>query len=111
MLITLRVDLNAGIEMNSNRNSIDCFSCFAYRHFDRRADYLPEPTAPMLTEAASAGFYKSENFPEKYPRLQILTIAELLADKQLRYPHLRDDTFKKAKRKQKGETSQSGLFR
>jgi hypothetical protein len=40
----------------------------------------------------SAGFYQSENFPEQYPRLQILTIAELLAGKQLRYPRLRDDT-------------------
>jgi hypothetical protein len=46
----------------------------------------------MLTEAASTGFYQSENFPEKCPRLQILTIAELLAGKQLRYPRLRDDT-------------------
>jgi hypothetical protein len=72
---------------------------------------LREPTAPMLTEAASAGFYQSENFSEKCPRLQILTIAELLAGKQLRYPRLRDETFKKAERKRKGETSQSGLFR
>jgi site-specific DNA-methyltransferase (adenine-specific) len=65
----------------------------------------------MLTEAASAGLYKAENFPEQYPRLQILTIAELLAGKQLRYPRLRDDTFKKAERQNKGETSQTGLFR
>jgi hypothetical protein len=35
----------------------------------------------------------------------------LLAGKQLRYPRLRDDTFKKAERQKKGETSQSGLFR
>ena len=69
---------------------------------------LREPNAPMLTEAASAGFYQSENFPEKCLRLQILTIAELLAGKQLRYPRLRDDTFKKAGRQKKGETSQSG---
>jgi site-specific DNA-methyltransferase (adenine-specific) len=72
---------------------------------------LRKPTAPMLTEAASAGSYQSENFAEKCPRLQILTIAELLAGKQLRYPRLRDDTFKKAERQKKGETSQSGLFR
>jgi hypothetical protein len=55
---------------------------------------LREPTAPMLTEAASAGFYQSENFSEKCPRLQILTIAELLAGKQLRCPRLRDDTVR-----------------
>ena len=65
----------------------------------------------MFTEATSAGFHQSENFPEKCPRRQILTIAELLAGKQLRYPRLRDDTFRKAERQKKGETSQSGLFR
>ena len=60
----------------------------------------------MLTEAASAGFYKSENFPEQYPRLQMPPIVELLAGKQPRYPRLRDDTFKKGEHQKKGETSQ-----
>ena len=71
---------------------------------------LREPTRPMLREAASAGFYKSENFPEQYPRLQILTIAELLDGKQLLFPRHRVETFKKAERKSKNAASQSGLF-
>jgi len=69
---------------------------------------LREPTKPMLTEAASAGFYKSENFPEQYPRLQILTIKELLDGKQLLFPRHRVETFKKAERKSKAQ--QDDLF-
>ena len=71
---------------------------------------LREPTKPMLTEAASAGFYKSEHFPEPYPRLQILTIKELLDGKQLLFPRHRVETFKKAERQSKNAASQSDLF-
>ena len=38
---------------------------------------LEEPTAKMRTEAASAGFYASAW--GKHPRLQIVTVGELLA--------------------------------
>ncbi len=69
---------------------------------------LREPTKPMLTEAASAGFYKSENFTEQYPRIQILTVAELLDGKQLLYPRHRVETFAKAERK--GKHEQEELF-
>ena len=44
---------------------------------------LRELTKPMLTEATSADFYEPRDFPGRYPRLQILTIAELLAGKKL----------------------------
>ena len=69
---------------------------------------LREPTQPMLTEAAATGFYESKDFPGRYPRLQILTIAELLAGKKLEYPTHRVETFAKAERKTKHE--QEGLF-
>jgi DNA modification methylase len=69
---------------------------------------LREPTKPMLTEAAATGFYQSKDFPGRYPRLQILTIAELLAGKKLEYPAHRVETFAKAERKTKSE--QEGLF-
>lgn len=76
----------------------------------------------MLTEAASAGFYEPAEPGEKhlkvgrassirYPRIQILTIAELLAEKQIAYPSGgvgRDETFAKAERKTKSQ--QKGLF-
>ena len=55
-----------------------------------------EPTRPMLREAADAGLYKSSD-GSTYPRLQILTIQQILEGKQPDYPaHRRDATFKKA---------------
>ncbi len=60
---------------------------------------LEEPSKPMMKEAASAGFYESEGWGKKYPKLQILTIAELLERKELDYPRSAlDVTFKKAPR-------------
>jgi len=57
-----------------------------------------EPTKPMLKEAAEAGFYKSSD-GTTYPRLQILTIQQILDGRQPQYPlHRRDATFKKAPR-------------
>ena len=69
---------------------------------------LREPTKPMLTEAAAGGFYESKDFPGRYPRIQILTIAELLEGKKMQYPEHRVETFAKAERKTKSQ--QEGLF-
>jgi site-specific DNA-methyltransferase (adenine-specific) len=56
------------------------------------------PTKPMLKEAAEAGFYKSTD-GTTYPKLQILTIQQILDGRQPEYPlHRRDATFKKAPR-------------
>ncbi len=58
-----------------------------------------EPTKPMLREAAEAGLYKSNTHNAlAYPRLQILTIQQILDGKQPEYPASRDATFKKAPR-------------
>jgi DNA modification methylase len=71
---------------------------------------LVEPTEPMRKEAVSAGFYTNP-FDEQFPKIQILTIAELMSGKK---PQYRDFTggsasFKKAKtEKQSGE--QLGLL-
>lgn len=54
------------------------------------------------------GLYESEDFPARHPRLQILTIAELLAGKELEYPAHRVETFAEGERKTK--TQQEGLF-
>jgi DNA modification methylase len=48
---------------------------------------LDEPTKAMRTEAASAGFYKSPW--GQHPRLQIVTVGELLAGKRLDIPPVR----------------------
>jgi hypothetical protein len=59
---------------------------------------MEAPTKPMLKEAAEAGFYKPPGLQDKYPRIQILTIEELLEGKQVAHPRLLDATFKKAPR-------------
>ena len=57
---------------------------------------LEPPTSPMRREAASAGFYKSPW--GKHPRIQLLTIEDLLGGKSIDYPQATDVTFKKAQR-------------
>jgi site-specific DNA-methyltransferase (adenine-specific) len=54
------------------------------------------PTKPMKTEAASAGFYHSPLWDKDYPKLQILTIEQLLAGKGLAMPPV-NTTFKRGK--------------
>jgi site-specific DNA-methyltransferase (adenine-specific) len=72
---------------------------------------LEKPTAPMVKEAAAAGFYRSERYSNwKFPRLQILTVEEILEGKQLEYPKLTEATYKKAERKKKGTEKQGKLF-
>jgi site-specific DNA-methyltransferase (adenine-specific) len=55
-------------------------------------------TKPMKTEAATAGHYESKLWNKKYPKIQLLTVAELLAGKQIEMPPVRQvgATFKKA---------------
>ncbi|MDD2904035.1 MAG: DNA methyltransferase [Syntrophales bacterium] len=64
---------------------------------------LTPPTRPMKEEAAAAGFYEPEHFPgHRYPRVQILTIAEILGSKNLEYPRFAlPGTFKKAARRRR----------
>jgi len=50
-------------------------------------------------EAAGFGFYVPEHYPDrKYPRMQLLTIEELLAGVEVKYPKTLSPqaTFKKA---------------
>jgi site-specific DNA-methyltransferase (adenine-specific) len=63
-----------------------------------------EPTKPMQREAAEAGFYTSPGVSgapgQKYPRLQLLSIKDLIeGNKSVQRPlHVRDVTFRKAPR-------------
>jgi DNA modification methylase len=47
---------------------------------------MEEPTKAMRTEAATAGFYTSPGWGKKYPRLQLLTVAELLGGRRIEMP-------------------------
>lgn len=68
------------------------------------------PTKPMRTEAASGGFYESPW--GKHPKLQILTVAELLDGRGIDYPRTAgvNQTFKKAPKARKAEGTNKGLF-
>ncbi len=72
---------------------------------------LEEPTKPMREEATAAnrdGFYVSELYPDRqYPRVQILTIEELLDGRELKYPG-EPATFRRAKRQRKGPNQDQG---
>ena len=55
---------------------------------------LAEPTKPMIAEAASAGIYDT-GFG-KFPKLQIVTVADLFAGKRPQIPFGHSEGFKKA---------------
>lgn len=58
---------------------------------------LNPPTAPMRQEAAQAGSYHSEGWNRDYPKVQILTIQELLTGKRPDMPPVRQ-TFQRGER-------------
>jgi len=47
---------------------------------------LEPPTTPMKVEAVAAGYYHSPIYDKDYPKIQILTIEELLGDKTVDMP-------------------------
>ena len=67
---------------------------------------LAEPTRNMKTEAAAAGFYDSPNHG-RFPKIQILTIADLFAHQKPHLPWIAPSS-KRAKREQ-GADKQMGL--
>jgi site-specific DNA-methyltransferase (adenine-specific) len=70
---------------------------------------LEEPTRDMKTEAVSAGFYESPAWGQNYPKVQILTIKELLQGAEVRMPPAHG-TFKQAERVKEEGAQQRGLF-
>ncbi len=73
---------------------------------------LQPPTGPMETEAASAGFYEHKTNRQKYPRLQLRTVKELMEGKGIERPSTvaaTDETFKKAPESKKKQGRQTEL--
>ncbi len=76
---------------------------------------LQPATGPMEAEAASAGFYEHKMNRQKYPRLQLRTVKELMEGKGIERPSnvaALDETFKKApsaKHKPTGEQALPGM--
>jgi site-specific DNA-methyltransferase (adenine-specific) len=73
---------------------------------------LQPATGPMETEAASAGFYEHKTNRQKYPRLQLRTVKELMEGKGIERPSTvaaTDETFKKAPESKKKQHEQKAL--
>ncbi len=69
---------------------------------------LEPPSKDMTTEAVSAGFYHSPGWNQDYPRIQILTIEELLHNAEVKMPP-QFGTFKQAQRVQQTDAEQAEL--
>jgi DNA modification methylase len=77
---------------------------------------MNKPTQPMRTEAVSAGFYDSGGEGVgtwgKHPRIQILTVEELLDGKRIDMPPLSGNlTFRRAPRVERRRPMTKPLFR
>jgi DNA modification methylase len=73
---------------------------------------LQPATGPMETEAASAGFYEHKMNKQKFPRLQLRTVKELMEGKGIERPSTvaaTDETFKKAPESKKKQHEQKAL--
>jgi hypothetical protein len=71
---------------------------------------LDEPTKSMRAEVASAGFYRSPW--GNHPKIQILTVGELLDGRTLDIPRTAgiNKTFKKAPKARKAKGKNPSLF-
>ncbi len=70
---------------------------------------LEKPSKPTLQEAAEKGFYHSPGWNKDYPRLQILTVEDILAGKNVDLPP-NLQTFTTARRDTSDSSPQDSLF-
>jgi hypothetical protein len=73
---------------------------------------LQPATGPMETEAASAGFYEHKTNKQKFPRIQLRTVKELMDGKGIERPTTAaalEETFKKAPESKKKHGHQTEL--
>lgn len=69
---------------------------------------LEKPSRDMTTESVGKGFYHSPGWNKDYPRLQILTIEDLLSGKQVEMPQT-SITFKQAEKMSSDNADQNTL--
>jgi site-specific DNA-methyltransferase (adenine-specific) len=70
---------------------------------------LDLPTRDMFTEAVTAGSYHSEIWEKDYPRIQILSVEDLLAGEEVKLPPSSSGAFKQAEKIEKDNLNQSGF--
>ena len=72
---------------------------------------LNPPTRPMIQEVAATGIYTPKQFPEHhFPRVQILTVEDLLSGIQAEIPrYALDPVLRRAPRRRRSQGSQGSL--
>ncbi|MBU2611822.1 MAG: restriction endonuclease [Chloroflexi bacterium] len=71
---------------------------------------LEPPSNDMVTEAVSVGYFTSKTWQKDYPRIQILTVEDLLAGNGIDMPPSSYGTFKQAGKVKKQEGKQPKLI-
>ena len=71
--------------VNIQQASIGVFVCFT-----------EQVTKPMLLEAKNQGYYNKAIFGNRYDKIQILTVEDILNDKEIQKPTSTKETFKTA---------------
>ena len=72
---------------------------------------LENPSSQMISEAYEAGFYQSFTGATKFPKIQIITIEELLHGAEIKMPPRLHHNFKQAQRvPDKIKQVQPGLY-
>jgi adenine specific DNA methylase Mod len=71
---------------------------------------MEAPTRNMLREASAAELYESKDLGKAFPKIQILTIEELLKGRKPEIPYLGTVTFKKAEKFENRDAEQEELF-
>ncbi|GAC1652308.1 MAG: hypothetical protein NVS4B8_27590 [Herpetosiphon sp.] len=69
---------------------------------------LEAATREMRTEASAAGYYSSPGWGKDYPKVQLVTIADLLNGAEIKMPP-QSGTFKQAQRVQKAAGERLGF--
>lgn len=74
---------------------------------------LDNPKKTMIEEAAESGFYTSPSNGKAYPKIQIITMRELMEHtKQINYPKgfVKNDFYAQSPRQEKTKPDQTNLF-
>ncbi|NQS98040.1 MAG: restriction endonuclease [candidate division Zixibacteria bacterium] len=87
--------------VNTENAAIGIFVCFK-----------EQVTQPMLLHAKQAGYFEPEIFGQRYDKIQIITVEDLLAGKLIDYPSYPNSTFKQAPkaRNLEGADNSTSLF-
>jgi len=64
----------------------------------------------MIIEAKNAGYYRPDLFKQKYDKIQIITVEDLLENKGINLPDSTIGLFKKAEKTETTDAKQNPLF-